>query len=356
LRFPSVGRRDPIPLPEGILKEVLPTGDVHEQEERRLCYVGMTRARDRLYFTAADYYGETLSRPKKLSPFIFEALGDASKIAEEPEQLTLLDHKPKEVPLQKRTAHHVHYLSYSQIETFKMCPLHYKLRYILGVPTPPSGALSLGSSVHKTLKAFYESLKAGAKPTPGLLEKLFDENWINEGFVSRAHEKEAYKKAQMMLTNYFNDGFDRDRVPTLLEQPFVVPLIKVGEKPLKIGGVIDRVNELSDEIEIIDYKTGANVPTQKEVDRNMQLSLYALAATRVNEPPLDKKPEKVRLSLWYLDEGAKLTTARTAVQLTKAIEEVFKIRKEIETSEFKCSGHPFCQNCEYRSFCGRQEI
>lgn len=359
LRFPSVGRRDPIPIPDGILKEVLPTGDVHEQEERRLFYVGMTRARDKLYFTAADFYGESISRPKRLSPFIFEALGDSVTSSEElvasSKQLTLLDYEPKKLLERKRTMHAIHYLSYSQIETFKMCPMHYKLRYVLGVPTPPSGALSLGSSVHNTLREFYENIKGGEKATFKLIQNLLQKNWLNEGFISRSHEKTSFEKAQKMLAYFYKEGFKKSQIPTLLEQPFVVPLTTSGEAPLKIGGKIDRVDELPGNlIEIIDYKTGATVPTQKEVDKNMQLSLYALAATRTQEPPLDKSPEKVKLTLWYLDEGVRLSTTRDAVQLSEVVKEVFKIRQEIEKSDFKCSGHPFCQSCEYKSFCMRQ--
>ena len=74
-RFPSTERKEQIPIPEELIKEVLPQGDFHLQEERRLFYVGMTRAKERLFLTAADYYGEG-KREKKLSPFIFEALED----------------------------------------------------------------------------------------------------------------------------------------------------------------------------------------------------------------------------------------------------------------------------------------
>lgn len=362
LRFPSVSRRDQIPVPDEMLKEVLPTGDVHLQEERRLFYVGMTRARDRLYFTAADFYGENLARPKKLSPFIFEALGEDveknEQLSVNGEQLGLLDFKPSQKPKTKSQRHHLDYLSYSQIETFKMCPMHYKLRYILGVPTPPSGALALGSSIHSTLKTFYEEIKSGEKGTEKLLKNILKEKWIDDGYISKSHEEESYKKAEQMLGKFFKEDFDKNKIPVLLEQPFVVPLKKAGEKPLKIGGVIDRVDELSGGvIEIIDYKTGASPSGgQKEVDKNLQLSLYALAATRVNEPPLDKKPEKVKLTLYYLEEGVKFSTTRTAVQLNEAVDEVFRVRKEIEESDFACSGHPFCSSCEYKSFCRQNSL
>ncbi|KKR69552.1 MAG: hypothetical protein UU12_C0043G0008 [Candidatus Woesebacteria bacterium GW2011_GWA2_40_7b] len=119
-RFPTNERREQIPIPDELIKEVLPVGDYHLEEERRLFYVGMTRAKERLFLTAADYYGEG-KREKKLSPFIFEALGEKSVASEKwlvaSEQLSLLDYKPHEPPV---TSHkpplQIDYLSYSQIE------------------------------------------------------------------------------------------------------------------------------------------------------------------------------------------------------------------------------------------------
>ena len=70
-RFPSRGRADAIPLPDGLVKERLPEGDAHLEEERRLFYVALTRAKDRLYLTGGLQYGGT--RPKKPSPFFAEA-------------------------------------------------------------------------------------------------------------------------------------------------------------------------------------------------------------------------------------------------------------------------------------------
>ena len=50
-RFPSRSRAEKIPLPEGILKEKMSEDtDFHLQEERRLFYVGMTRARKKAVF------------------------------------------------------------------------------------------------------------------------------------------------------------------------------------------------------------------------------------------------------------------------------------------------------------------
>src|SRR5207244_8729269 len=71
-KFPWPRRRDALELPVELIKDVLPSGDFHIQEERRLFYVGMTRARRELYLTSARDYGG--ARERKVSRFVVEAL------------------------------------------------------------------------------------------------------------------------------------------------------------------------------------------------------------------------------------------------------------------------------------------
>lgn len=360
-RFPSRERREQIPIPDELIKEELPKGDFHLQEERRLFYVGMTRAMDRLYLTAADFYGEA-KRQKKLSPFIFETLGDKA-LSSKPssigsKQLSFIDFNSgvavdssrKIIDRQKTN---IHFLSYSQIETFKLCPLHYKLRYILNIPTPPSAALSYGSSLHDTLNDFYLALQSGEAPSEKLLLDLLEKNWIHIGYHSRVHEQKMLKKGQKTLIKFLKKDFDPKVETISLEQPFTIPLDPPeGKLPLKVGGRIDRIDEISSGIEIVDYKTGSNVPSQRDVDKNDQLTIYTLAATQIKDFPFGRTPEKVKLTLHYIEEGKKLSTVRTKKQLSDAVKEIFKVRKAIEESDFKCSGHFFCQNgCEYSMFC-----
>jgi DNA helicase-2/ATP-dependent DNA helicase PcrA len=354
-RFPTINRRETIPISEDLIKEVLPAGDYHAEEERRLFYVGMTRAKDKLFFTAADFYGEG-KREKKLSPFIFEALGDdiaAAEYKEDQKQLSFLDYKTlsKKVEQQKLPVH-VDYLSYSQIQTFEICPLHYKLRYILKIPTPPSSALSFGSSVHATLNDFYDLVKKGEKANEKLILELLDKNWIDEGYKSKAHEKESLKRGKRILKDYFKKEFDKKKIPYSLEKMFKVPIR--GKKGwVMVGGRIDRVDVLNEkEIEIIDYKTGERVPSQREADKDMQLTIYALAAVSIKEKPFGIKPENVKLSFYYLDKGKKITTQRTKEQLEEAKKYILEVKNKIEKSNFACSGHIFCQSkCEYSLMC-----
>src|SRR5437879_11405233 len=71
-RFPSTRRSEPIEMPVGLIKDTLPAGDFHLQEERRLFYVGMTRAKEALYLTSAEDMGGRVRW--KVSQFVLEAL------------------------------------------------------------------------------------------------------------------------------------------------------------------------------------------------------------------------------------------------------------------------------------------
>lgn len=339
-RFPSRERHEQIPIPEELIKEVLPKGDYHIQEERRLFYVGMTRAKERLYLTSSDYYGDGV-RQKKISPFVMEALGEINNIQTTKQSLAIsplqLVSKPKTNDQKQMT---VSYLSVSQIETFKTCPMHYKLKYIYKLPSPASASISFGVSIHDTLKKFVSN--------PSLnITDIYKESFIEDGYLNKKHKQEFFKKGEEYLFGFLKNSYDVKTKTIALEEKFN---IKINDS-LKIGGTIDRVDDLGKgRYEIIDYKTGANVPTQKEVDKDMQLSFYALAVSTLYKV----KPEDIKLSLYYFDTQEKITTYRTAEQLDELKKEILEIKKEIEESDFKCNGNYFCQQgCEFSMFCNK---
>jgi DNA helicase-2/ATP-dependent DNA helicase PcrA len=354
LRFPSINRREQIPIPQDLIQETLPEGDFHEQEERRLFYVGMTRAKNRLFFTASKYYGEG-KRERKISGFVKEAIGKSnlsSQLTQKQKiQLELFDAwKKKDETIQTPSTlkHKPTFLSYSQINTFKMCPLHYKLRYILKVPTPTSPALILGQSVHDALKDFYKYLmRDGSWSKQKLLDYLL-KNWNSVGFGSRKQEKASLKVAKEYLSNFFDKEKNREFNTKAVEEMFRFPVTST----LLVGGRIDRIDLLQDgRIEIIDYKTSDKVPEQKKVDKELQLTIYALAASEVRHPFLLKQPDEILLSLYYFSEQKKITTTRTLKQLIETKEEIIDIARQIEESDFACSGSNWCKKCEYRLYC-----
>lgn len=349
-RFPTIERREQIPIPDALIKEILPTGDFHLEEERRLFYVGMTRARDQLYLTAAKYYGEG-KREKKLSPFIEEAIGEKELSAvsyqqsDNTKQLTFLDWAKVEEKEEKLIRQPLTYLSYSQLSTFETCPLQYKYRYILKIPVPSSAALTFGDTIHRTVRAFYELVKTGDKPTKITLLNLLEKQWSSLGYGDREYEEKMKKHGGELLEGFYEKGYDPARIPMDMEASFKIRITP----SLTLGGRIDRVDTLPDgKLEIIDYKTGQS-PKNRDVTKDPQLTVYALAAT--DEGVYNKKPENVTVSFYFFEDQTKISATRTKEQLEEMKKEVADKAMEISRSDFRPTPGKHCDFCEFRLIC-----
>lgn len=371
-RFPTRSRKEQIPVPQELIKEELPEGDYNLQEERRLFYVGMTRAKKYLYLCASQYYAEGKTI-RKLSPFVYEAMGEdyINKIMKKEtelrsvQQLSLLDlandqaqqANNQNIAKSNKSALRpsplaINYISYSQIQSFDICPLHYKLKNILKIPSPPSGAQNIGISIHNTLKDYFGRKMQGLDVEKLSIESLLKQNWLTTGFESKEHMTYAFINALKSLTQFLDSADNKTAKPLALETPFGFFLKRADNTSLKVGGRIDRIDYINEQkIEIIDYKTGSRIPDQKKLDEDLQLSIYALAASEVHDRILNRKPEDVLLSLWYVDQDIKVSTQRTESQLEIIRQQIVDKVEEIENSNFLCPGRLLCQNCEYKMLC-----
>ena len=80
-RFPGRGRREAIELPSELRRSAAGAGEESlHAEERRLCYVAMTRARDELLLSMAA--SPERGRRRRPSPFLAEALDDVPALPE----------------------------------------------------------------------------------------------------------------------------------------------------------------------------------------------------------------------------------------------------------------------------------
>jgi DNA helicase II / ATP-dependent DNA helicase PcrA len=360
-RFPTRERSEKIPLPQDLIKEKIGKDtDIHTQEERRLFYVGMTRAKELLYFTFADYYG-TGRRIKKPSPFIYEALPTLQKMEQsiKPSNKTSLSNTLSEYTegngnadevKSSKSALKITYTNYSNLQMFDICPLHYKAKAILNIPTPKSPVQSFGISMHNTLYDFYKMVLDGQTPTLVEFKNMLKSEWISEGYENKKHEKERYTQALKILKNFYKTECHPPVKPLGIELKFSFVL----KNGVKVSGKIDRVDQKTDGgIKIIDYKTGEDNPKASRA-HELQLAIYALAATKIKDEIFNHKPEEITLTLHFLEGNTKKSMSFTKADLEKFEEELIEKIKEIENSDFKCSGNVLCLNCEYRILCDSQ--
>ncbi len=344
-RFPTRERRDAIEIPDELIQETLPTGNEHTQEERRLFYVGMTRAQKYLFMTVSKNYGG--KRDKNPSGFIPETglkleEVDLEQIRKERPQKSLFDQDSgfREAKAQKIDNFTPSFLSYTQISTYLECPLKYKYSYVLNIPTPPNAALSFGSTIHDTLRDFHTKLMFDKVCTLEDLMKMYERNWQPLGFINEGHRKAFFDSGVKLLTNYYEKNINSKCKPLEIEKGFNIKI-----DGLRFYGRIDRIDPLEDgTVEIIDYKTG-NPKSQKEVDNDDQVSFYAIGA----EEALNLKPKK--LSLYYVESGEKVTTTRTPEELKAKKEQVKEVIAKIKSGAFESKPGMHCKRCDYREIC-----
>ena len=164
-RFPARARPATLELPWNEIKGVSRANVDRLSEERRLAYVGMTRARNELWLThhSVAAGGRIARRP---SPFIAEAI-DGPVIAA-PQQLDPIAQiealgTPVAVAQESKSsvAAERAVFSFSELETYVDCPERYRLRHVVGLPTAPHHALTYGSAMHQAVAAFHVSRGAG---------------------------------------------------------------------------------------------------------------------------------------------------------------------------------------------------
>jgi len=357
-RFPTRRRRDPIPLPDELVKEALPEGDSHLQEERRLFYVGCTRARDRLFLTWARKYGGGV-REKKPSGFIAELGPEVicqlstvkSQISPVNCQLSNVKSQMSTVksqisPVKSPPVRRLDHVSYSQLDTFSVCPLRYKYRYVLRIPVPTSPALSFGKTIHETLHLFHQKRDlAGITVSRDELLSIYDQVWIDEGYTTVEHKEQRYRSGRKLLKDYYEKHSELLGHPVYLEKKF---RLRVGGIPLI--GFIDRIDRTPDGgFEIVDYKTGS-IKDQRAVDRDEQLSVYALAAREA----LGIVPQV--LSLYFFEQNQKLSTQRSAEYLEKKKQEIANRICQVERDPLEPRVGRWCEWCDYKKLCPAYRI
>lgn len=345
-RFPTYNRREQIPIHQDLIREILPQGDYHQQEERRLFYVGMTRAKRKLFLSAAKFYGEG-KRPRKISPFVYQALGTEA-VSDRPikvDQLPLLKFRPSVEEALPKTGLQapINRLSFSQLASFERCPAQYRYQYLKRIPVAPSGAQNFGIVIHQTLYQFYQQAGKGEVNQKTLLS-LYRKNWLPAGFSSRSQERQLFEEGKEMLARFYQDEFNPQSLPVFLEKKFNFFLTD----KIKITGVFDRVDKKNGAWEIIDYKTG-QMMKPGEAAKSLQMMIYFLAAA--DPGVLGASLDKLTGVFYFLEKGEKVVVTGKKAELNKAKKKLIAMAESINQSDFAPRPGFWCDFCPFKMIC-----
>ena len=231
-------------------------------------------------------------------------------------------------------------LSYSAISTYELCPAKYRFQYEQRFPTTTSPALAFGDSLHRTLYRFHDR-PVPVAPSLEELHEMLEGEWVGEGYRDPSEERTYHDHARQVLAGYHRDNAPSFRIPAALEFRFTIEV-----EGVQISGVIDRMDRIpGGGYEIIDYKTSRRLPPKDRVDRDLQLSVYHLAAREI----WGIEPE--RLTLYFLLPGERMTTTRTSADDDELRRRIATVAERIAAGRFEPQQNPLCDWCDFQNRC-----
>jgi ATP-dependent DNA helicase UvrD/PcrA len=370
--FPSGARPVVFEFPPELMKEERPQGDFQVQEERRLFYVALTRARQRLTLSTI------VNKWKKPSPFLedflrngkiqkFDTVQAAPKVVVPPAEesagaapesknpaplfgdvredsraysLVALWAMAYHPPLPEPLA-----LSASGIETYESCPMKYLFANVWKIRAGPHASMTFGNVMHTSIKEFIGQLKQGRKMSFEDLMRVYDREWSSAGFPDHYQEEEYRREGREQLEKFHRSMCAAPLDVLFQEKTFELPL----KHEIVVTGRMDQVNRLGKgKAEIVDYKTG-KPKDAKKADGSLQLSVYALAAQDV----LDLEP--ARLVFYNLTSNEPVSTERDAKSLEKTRQKISEVADQIRAGDFPARPGFLCAYCDYKPLCPAHE-
>jgi DNA helicase-2/ATP-dependent DNA helicase PcrA len=396
-RFPATERRAVIEFPDELRKGPLPPRNIHMQEERRLFFVALTRAKDRLYVSSVAAPG------KKPSKFIDDLLADRVVEARDIERVEVKERPvipakagiqsvasalPKVSGVDSRLrgndegegsaqqelfeemgeAAGVHppiaewaarepeiksgeklRLSASAIEDYEDCPLKFKFGHHLKIPTGPQAALTFGNIMHSSVRHYFE-LRAKGEASFEAVKRFYESSWRKAGFEDE-YQEQAYKQAGLeQLRAFVEKQESSETLPLSMESSFALDLGEVWLEGRidQISPLVPHAREGEGAVELVDYKTG-RPRSQKDADKSLQLSVYALAAQE------QMKLRPVRLTFYCLTNNEPVHTVRTERDLEAVKTEILTVAGLIRQNHFPAAPGFVCKFCDYQPICPAHE-
>ncbi|MFQ5932086.1 MAG: ATP-dependent helicase [Nitrospiraceae bacterium] len=301
--------------------------NVHISDQRRLLYVGLTRARDLLIIGTS---AKVRKQRCKGSRFLTE-MG-----------LAPCEPRPPSAPVTTVTTTVTSrpHLSFSAINAYLTCPLRYKLLYVDGMAVPTWHFAQYGTSLHRTLEAIHRSILRGESMDEAKALALFEEHWVPFGARVQDLEEKFKAAGRSCVAQYVQ------------EQAASFPSVRQAELPFTyatgsclLTGQVDLLREWPDGMtEVVDFKTRSSAGIALIRD-DLQLGLYALACEDRLDLPIS------RLTLHLLADGRKEhfewnPEVRAQVQAT-----LQQVVRRLNAADFHATPGRHCRECEFRALC-----
>jgi ATP-dependent DNA helicase UvrD/PcrA len=323
--------------------------EIHEQEERRLFYVAITRARDRLSIAGRPGRGRDKSPSGYLRGLLQDRKVSSALACREVRNTTPAQPAqdlspvlswilmPPSFPLRGMP------LSANAVQNYATCPMKFKLQRDWRIPGDAAAALQYGNAIHTVLKNYYDPAPhAQVLNTESVIEAFkseFNKTVIEDPVQRRMYEEQGARQLRAIL-----ESRPRQSLEVLAAEHRIQ--FRLGE--LEIVGRIDRMDRLAgDVVRVVDYKTGSPKDA-RFADESLQLSIYAMGVSRMGYDPRE-------LVIVNVQDASEVVSTRTHRQLETAQRKIEEAAEGIARGAFEPDPGPHCVWCEFRKLCPATE-
>lgn len=334
-RFPSgfAGEQRGWLLPRDVIPASRYEGSV--DDERRLFYVAMTRARDHLVLSTFRGDGNRSTKP---SLFFQQTLPPGTKPRSTdlwvPDAPLPRGSSPEEQPT----------FSFTELAQYQLCPLQYRLRNSLGFQPSAAKELGYGRAVHHILRRVADSVrKRGVPPSPAELDALFSREFYLP-YADGAAWTGLETRARALVDTYLREWDDELHRVWEVERPFELHLDE-GNVVGRADVILDREGGVAGDLALVDYKTRKVRENDEGLD--LQLKVYTAAG----------RGEGFEVRAAYLhDLTAPKDNARHPVDtgddaVREAIGVVEVLCRGVRSRDFEPHAGEHCKRCDVRRLC-----
>jgi superfamily I DNA/RNA helicase len=298
------------------------------KEQECLFYVGMSRARDRLFFYAVNFTEN--NRQRKQSPFIDRIAGFITNEIIAPK--TAPPAVPEDIPLELIPEGAIVLEGY-QVSGYERCERKYLYVHLLQVGGRAKASAFL--QMHNAVRLGFKSIVQGGNADPAFLAEQLKESFAASGLDQHGYVEDYLSLAQGMLTSFLGGRDGRTS-----EQPVALNL-SFGE---------DRILVTPDDVvlESDGRKTYRRVSTGKTRDTDeSDLGVAALLlAARAIDP-------NAQVELVYLADDNRFTLNRSATQLKNSSAKVAGAITRVRAGSFMAKPSSYtCPGCPAFFLCG----
>jgi len=258
------------------------------------------------------------------------------------------------------------HFSYSQLNTYLICPMKYYFQYVVGVDweTKPV-ALIFGKSIHKPAEIYYVNLKENGEIIPvEQMIAVFESVMDNE--VKKTKVEITYKEGENLgmlrdqgraLIKLFHAEINPQKI-IAVEFPFNVKIPDIingkGNLPIVLVGYFDLVeSDLQKTYVVVELKTSAQRFSSIKLEYDLQATTYSYAMSKL-KPGTSENSTLVRYDVLLKTKKPafeRYFVTRTEADHKRLIHVVNHVLKAIENRIFYRNTGWQCGDCQFKKAC-----